>query len=155
MDYCRKTGFWNLATGLRNSGAHFRSFAGRELVPDTVRYRVQGGPKVCIDLIVGSAPGPSWSQEVGSGLLLANSFYRLQDHSFLVSGACHLLGEPGLETFGISWHKVLVPAHWWLDLGLDPLMARAIPRSMSRWLGSRPVLGSLSADRWGCVSLPS
>ena len=45
--------------------------------------------------------GQGWDPagpRVGSGLLLANSFYRLQDHSFLVSGACHLLGEPGLET---------------------------------------------------------
>ena len=45
-----------------------------------------------------------------------------------------------------------VPTHWWLDLGLGPLMARAIPRGMSRsGCELRPFLGSLSADRQGCV----
>lgn len=46
----------------------------------------------------------------------------------------------------------LVPAHWWVELSLVPLVDRAMSRSMSRGsCGLRKSLGSLSSDGWGCV----
>ena len=41
-----------------------------------------------------------------------------------------------------------MPAHWRVELGLGPLVGRAMFRGSS-WL--RKSLGSLSADGWGCV----
>ena len=40
--------------------------------------------------------GPA-GPKVGSGFLLADSFCRLRDHSFLASVVCPLVGEAGLE----------------------------------------------------------
>ena len=33
-----------------------------------------------------------------------------------------------------SWYEGLVPAHWWVELLLVPLVGRAIPRDMTRGL---------------------
>ena len=45
-------------------------------------------------------------------------------------------------------------AHWWVELGLVPLVGRAMSRGMFRGsLELRKTLGSLSADGWGCVHL--
>ena len=41
--------------------------------------------------------GPAFPR-VGSDLSLWTQFCRLQDHSFLASGVCPLVGEAGLET---------------------------------------------------------
>ena len=43
-----------------------------------------------------------------------------------------------------------MPAHWWVELGLVPLVGRAMSRCMSRDdFGLRTTLGSLSVDGWG------
>ena len=45
-----------------------------------------------------------------------------------------------------------MPGHWWVELGLGPLVGGAMSRGMSRGgCGPRKLLGSLSADGWGCV----
>ena len=41
------------------------------------------------------------------------------------------------------WWERLVPAHWWVELGLVPLVGRAMLRK---------TLSSLSADGWGCAA---
>ena len=51
-----------------------------------------------------------------------------------------------------SWWEGLVPAHWWVELGLVPLVGRAMSgvcllSSGLLW----KTLSSLSADGWGCV----
>ena len=53
-----------------------------------------------------------------------------------------------------SWWEGLVPALWWVELGLVPLVDRAMSRSVF-WGGCElsTTLGSLSADEWGCVSV--
>ena len=51
-----------------------------------------------------------------------------------------------------SCWKGLVPSQWWVELGLVPLMGRAMSRGVFRvGCGLRGTLGSLSADGWGCV----
>ena len=48
------------------------------------------------------------------------------------------------------WWDGLVPAHWWVELGLVPLVSRAMSRGMFRGgCELRTTLGSLSADGWG------
>ena len=45
-----------------------------------------------------------------------------------------------------------MPAHWWVELGLVPLVGKAVSRGMFRGvceLGA--TLSSLSVDGWGCV----
>ena len=45
-----------------------------------------------------------------------------------------------------------MPAHWCVELGLVPLVGRAMSRDVfSGGCGLRKTLGSLSADGWGCV----
>ena len=45
-----------------------------------------------------------------------------------------------------------MPAHWRLELGLVPLVGRAVSGGVFRGsCGLRKTLGSLSADGWGCV----
>ena len=45
-----------------------------------------------------------------------------------------------------------MPAHWWVELGLLPLVGRAISRGVFRGgYGLRKALSSLSADGWGYV----
>ena len=47
---------------------------------------------------------------------------------------------------------LLVSAPWWVDLGLDPLVSRAVSREVSRGsCGVRKSLGCLSADKRGFV----
>ena len=47
---------------------------------------------------------------------------------------------------------VVVPTHWWVELGLGTLVSKAVSRGMSRGgFGLRKSLGSLSANGWGCV----
>ena len=41
-----------------------------------------------------------------------------------------------------------MPARWWAELGLGPLVGRAMSRGGCEL---RKSLGSLSADGWGCV----
>ena len=46
----------------------------------------------------------------------------------------------------------MVPAHWWVKLGLGPLVGRAVSRSKSiGGCGLQNSLGRLSADGWGQV----
>ena len=48
-----------------------------------------------------------------------------------------------------SWRAGLVPAHWWMELGLGLLVGRTMYRGSC---GLRKSLGIiLSADGWGCV----
>ena len=52
----------------------------------------------------------------------------------------------------VSWWEGLVPAHWWVELGLVPLVGRAVSGGVFRGgCELSMTLGSLSADRWGCV----
>ena len=45
-----------------------------------------------------------------------------------------------------------MPAHWWMELDLDPLVGRAISKDMSSsGCRLRKSLGSLSAEEQGCV----
>ena len=45
-----------------------------------------------------------------------------------------------------------MPAYWWVELSLDPLVGMAISRGMYRdGYELKNSLGILSADRWGCV----
>ena len=45
-----------------------------------------------------------------------------------------------------------MPAHWWVELGLGPLVGWAVSRDVSTGgPGLRKSLGSLSADGWVCV----
>ena len=47
---------------------------------------------------------------------------------------------------------LLVSGPWWVELGLGPLVGKAMSRGMSRGsCGLRKSLGSLSTDGWGCV----
>ena len=47
-----------------------------------------------------------------------------------------------------------MPAHWWMELGLGPLVGRTMLRDVSRGgCGLRKSLGSLSADGWGCIPI--
>ena len=51
-----------------------------------------------------------------------------------------------------SWWEGLMPAHWWLELCLFPLVVRAMSRGVFRGIfGLRTTLGSFSADGWFCV----
>ena len=63
-----------------------------------------------------------------------------------------LLGEACLEACeGFLWEGSL-PAHWWVELDLGPLVGRAMSRGMSRGdCGLRKSLGNLPVDGWGCV----
>ena len=46
----------------------------------------------------------------------------------------------------------LIPAHWWVELGLFSVVSRALSSSVFRSsCGLRKTLSSLSADGWGCV----
>ena len=52
-----------------------------------------------------------------------------------------------------SWREGLVPAYWWVGLGLSPLVGRGMSSDVSRGgFRLRKTLGSLSAGGWGCVS---
>ena len=42
-------------------------------------------------------------------------------------------------------------AHWWLELYLVSLVGRAYQGVCLESCGLRTILGSLSADGWGCV----
>ena len=45
-----------------------------------------------------------------------------------------------------------MPAHWCMELGLVPLVGRALSRGVFNGsYGLRKTLGCLSADAWGCV----
>ena len=48
-----------------------------------------------------------------------------------------------------------VPAHWWVGLGLDPLVVRAISRGMSRGSYGLFSLQAVCLLMGGAVSLPS
>ena len=62
------------------------------------------------------------------------------------------MSDTGLEGVQASWWEELVPAHWWVELGLIPLVGRAVSRGVLRaGSGFRMTLGNLSADGWGCV----
>ena len=53
-----------------------------------------------------------------------------------------------------SWWKVLVLAHWWVELGLVPLVGRAMSRGV--FIGGCELsvaLSTLSADGWGCFPI--
>ena len=51
-----------------------------------------------------------------------------------------------------SWWEGLLPAPWWVELGLVPLVGRAMSRGAFRGdFVLRKTLGRLSADGWGCV----
>ena len=44
-----------------------------------------------------------------------------------------------------------MPAHWWVELGLCPLVGRTQSRTMSKGgCGLMKSLGSLSTDGWSC-----
>ena len=52
-----------------------------------------------------------------------------------------------------SWWKGLVPAHWWVQLGLVPLVGRVLSGAVlirQLWAPEN-FINSLSADGWGCV----
>ena len=54
-----------------------------------------------------------------------------------------------------SWWGGLVPAHWWVELGLVPLVGRVVSRGV--FIGGcllRTTLSSLSAAGWSCVPTP-
>ena len=51
-----------------------------------------------------------------------------------------------------SWER-LVPAHWWVQLGLVPLGGRAMSRGVfSQQLCPQEDSKHWPADRWGCVT---
>ena len=53
-----------------------------------------------------------------------------------------------------SWWEGLVPVHWWVMLGLIPLVGRAMSRGVFRGgCEFSMTLGSLSADVWVCVPI--
>ena len=59
--------------------------------------------------------------------------------------------EASLSLVQAFWWKGLVPAHWWVELGLVPLVGRAMSEDVfSAGCGLRKALSCLSADRWGC-----
>ena len=72
------------------------------------------------------------SLRVGSDLPLWPQFCRLLGHSFLTSGVCLMVGEADLEACSGFLVEGQVPSHLWVDLGLGPLVGRAISRGMSR-----------------------
>jgi len=53
------------------------------------------------------------------------------------------VGEADLEVCTGIWGKGPVPAHWWVELGLGPLVDRVMSRG---GYGLRKSLGNLSAD---------
>ena len=68
---------------------------GGGLVPDMVGFGVSVSQSLHW-LASGKGQGEA-GLRVWSGLFLADSFHRLQDHSFLACGVCPLVGESGLE----------------------------------------------------------
>ena len=71
----------------------------------------------------------------------------------LASGVCPLgwvkLTQGLVHAF---WQEGLLPAHWWVEVSLVPLVGRAVSRGVFRCgCGFRTTLSSLSADAWGCV----
>ena len=70
----------------------------------------------------------------------------------LASRVCPLVGEVGPGFVQTSSWERLVPAHWWVELALTPVVGRAVSWGMFRGgCALRTTLGSCSADRWGCV----
>ena len=63
---------------------------------------------------------------------MQTQFHRLPDHAFLASGVCPLVGEAGLEACAGFLVEGLVPVHWWVELGLGPLVGRAVSMGVSR-----------------------
>ena len=70
-------------------------------------------------------PGASWSQGI-VWLAFVDSLYRLQDCDFLACDVCPLVGKAGLEACASFLQEGLVPAPWWVELGLVPLVGRVI-----------------------------
>ena len=78
-------------------------------------------------------------------MCLCSQFCRLQDHSFLASGICPLVGEAGLEACA----GFLVGG-----AQSGPLMGRAMSRGMSRDdCGLKKSLASLFTQGWDCPHL--
>ena len=76
--------------------------------------------------------GVSFSQAARSEFLL-----------FLVSTPWWMILVQGLVY--TSWREGLVPVHWWVELGLGPLVGRAVSRGMSR--GTYSLLGEARSWR--------
>ena len=72
----------------------------------------------------------------------------------LVHGVCPLVDKAGPGLVQISCLGGLVPSHWWLELGLVPLVVRTMSRDMFRggyWLSM--TLGTLSPLSSVCAGL--
>ena len=77
-------------------------------------------------------------------LCLWSPFHRLQEHSF----SCFWCLSPG----GLGWPRSLCRLPACPPVCLVPLVGRSVSRDMF-WAGCElsTILGSLSADKWGCV----
>ena len=78
---------------------------------------------------VTQGPGTSWFQAI-VWLEFMDLVCRLLNCSFLGSSVCPLVSKAGLVQ--ASWQEGLVPAHWWMELGLGLLVGRAMSRGVSR-----------------------
>ena len=70
----------------------------------------------------------------------------------VASGVCPLVGEVHPRACaGFLWEGQM-PVLLWVELGLVPLMGRAVSRSVFQGCCELSMtLGNLSADGWGCV----
>ena len=50
-----------------------------------------------------------------------------------------------------SWWEGLAPAHWWVELGLVPLLGSAMSGAVFIRQLFRKTFSILFADAWGCV----
>ena len=65
---------------------------------------------------------------------------------------CPLLDKAHTEACAGFLVRRAAACPWWVDLGLGPLVGRAVSRGMSRGGdGLKKSLGSLSAEGWDCV----
>lgn len=85
-------------------------------------------------------------------LCLWAPFCRLQDCGSSLARCVTLgcrVGSGSYVGFLVGGARYL-PAHWWLELDLVPLVGRAMSRHVrGSWL--KTTLGSLSVNGWGCV----
>ena len=79
--------------------------------------------------LVTQGPGTSWFR-ASVWPEFMDLVCRLLNCSFLGSNVCPLVSEAGLVQ--ASWQEGLVPAHWWVELGLGLLVGRAMSRGVSR-----------------------
>lgn len=113
---------------------------------DPLLFRHLVSPLPYPPLFILQEPGPSWSQ--GSDWpTFGDTVCRLQDVNFLTPGGLDWSTSSCRTSGGRGWF----PTPKWMELGISPLVGRAVSRGVCGCsCGIRKSLSSLSADEWGC-----